>query len=91
MPIRHCVHCVNYGRCTIPMEYEVYNRYTRQKQTVVRQVPLRTVKEDKVDKYELADKCKNWKLNEASCQRIIYDYQHHDIFIWTPDMDDLPE
>ena len=41
--------------------------------------------------FKIADKCNNWKLNEASCQRIISDYQHHDIFIWTPDMDDLPE
>ena len=57
----------------------------------IQQVFNHRVKEDKVDKYELADKCNNWKLNEASCQRIISEYQHHDIFIWTPDMDDLPE
>jgi len=91
MPIRHCVHCINYSRCTIPMEYEGYNRYTRQTQKIVRQVPLRSVKEDKVDKYELADKCTNWKVNESSCQRIISDYERSDIFIWTPEMDDLPE
>ncbi len=91
MPIRHCVHCVNYGRCTIPMECQVFNRRTGQVEKGVQQVFNYRVKEDKVDKYELADKCNNWKLNEASCQRIISDYQHHDIFIWTPDMDDLPE
>ena len=73
------------------MEYEGYNRYTRQTQKIVRQVPLRSVKEDKVDKYELADKCTNWKVNESSCQRIISDYERSDIFIWTPEMDDLPE
>ena len=90
-PIRHCVHCVNYGRCTIPVEREVYNRYTRQTQKVTQQVYLRSIKEDKLDKYELADKCKNWKLNESSCQRIISEYKHRDIFIWAPESDDLPE
>lgn len=90
-PIRHCVHCINYGRCTIPMEREVYNRYTRQTQKVVQQVYIRSIKEDKIDKYELADKCKNWKVNEASCQRIISEYRSHDIFIWTSENDDLPE
>lgn len=91
MPIRHCVHCMNYVRCTIPMESEVYNSRTHKTEKAVRRVYNQNVKEDKIDKYELADKCKNWKLNEASCQRIISEYQHYDIFIWTPDMEDLPE
>ena len=91
MPIRHCVCCLNFMRCTIPMEVEVYNRYTRQTQKVVRQVANRGVKEDKVDKYELADKCNNWKLNENKCQQIISEHRFSEIYTWMPDNDDLPE
>ena len=90
-PIRHCVYCSNFMRCTIPMEVEVYDRYTRQTQKVVRQVANRGVKEDKIDKYELADKCSNWKLNEVKCQQVIAEHRFSEIYIWTPDMDDLPE
>ena len=88
MPIRHCVHCVNYGRCTIPMNYEMYNQYTRQMQNVVRHVPIRTVNEERVDKYELADKCPHWKLNKGSCNRIIFEYNQDDIFVWKPVIND---
>lgn len=88
MPIRHCVHCVNYGRCTIPMKYEMYNQYTRQMQNVVWHVPIRTVNEERVDKYELADKCPHWKLNEGSCNRIIFEYNQDDIFVWKPVIND---
>lgn len=91
VPIRHCFHCTNYVKCTIPMQCQVFNRRTQETEKVVHQVLNNKVTEDKVDKYELADKCKNWKLNEASCQRIISDYQHHDIFIWTPGLNNLSE
>ena len=57
-------------------------------QNVVRHVPIRTVNEERVDKYELADKCPHWKLNEGSCNRIIFEYNQDDIFVWKPVIND---
>ena len=84
-PLRHCVYCVNYyNRCSIPMEFEVLNRRTGQKEKVIRRVLTRSVKEEQVDKYALAGKCKNWHLNEYQCQRVKSYYHDLDIIIWEP-------
>lgn len=84
-PLRHCVYCINYyNRCTIPREFEILNRWTGQKEKVIRNVPIRSVKEDQIDKYLLADKCNEWRLNEYQCQRVKSYYQDQDIFIWEP-------
>lgn len=90
-PLRHCVFCSKFARCTIPMEYEVYDRYTREKKKVIRQVLNRGVKEDKIDKYDLAKACKNWQLNEAKCQQVISEHRFSEIYTWASDPDDLPE
>ncbi len=73
------------------MEYEVYDRYTREKKKVIRQVLNRGVKEDKIDKYDLAKACMNWQLNEAKCQQVISEHRFSEIYTWASDPDDLPE
>ena len=90
-PLRHCVFCSKFARCTIPMEYEVYDRYTREKKKVIRQVLNRGVKEDKIDKYDLAKACMNWQLNEAKCQQVISEHRFSEIYTWASEPDDLPE
>ena len=66
------------------MEFEVLNRRTGQKERVIRQIFTRSAKEDQVDKYELAGKCKNWRLNEYQCQRVKSYYNDQNIIIWEP-------
>lgn len=81
-PIRHCVYCTHYRNCTVPMEIERVNWRTRQKEKVVQRVYNTQIKNDQMDKYELASKCHNWHLNEPLCNQVKSYYHADSIFIW---------
>lgn len=70
------------------MEVETYNHNTRQREKVIQRVPNSSVKHDKVDRYKLADSCKNWKVNEYFCNHIIEEYRRKEIFIWKPEKEE---
>lgn len=92
LPARHCVYCVRYRNCRIPMQVERFDYRTRQNVKVQQLVFNRTVKEDKVDKFKFASSCRNWMLNKAQCEYVISSYRENNVFIWEPPKpeDDLP-
>lgn len=91
-PTRHCYYCVHYPRCTVPMEVEQINRRTGQKEKVVQRVYNHRIKSEQIDKFQLAGKCNNWRLNEPLCNQVKSYYQDKHIFIWEKPKpeDDLP-
>ena len=74
------------------MEVEQINRRTGQKEKVVQRVYNHRIKSDQVDKFQLAGKCNNWRLNEPLCNQVKSYYQDKHIFIWEKPKpeDDLP-
>lgn len=81
-PIRHCVYCTHYRNCTVPMEIERVNWRTGQKEKVIQRVYNTQIKNNQMDKYELASKCHNWLLNEPLCNQVKSYYHADRIFIW---------
>lgn len=82
LPTRNCYYCVNYPRCTVPMEVEQINRRTGQKEKVIQRVYNTRIKSDQINKFELASKCNYWRLNEPLCHQVKSYYQENNIFIW---------
>ena len=81
-PVRHCCYCTHYRNCTVPMRIERLNQRTGQKEIVTQRVYNFQIKNDQMDKYELASKCKNWNLFESLCQQVGSYYKDKCIFIW---------
>ena len=70
------------------MEVEQINRRTGQKEKVVQRVYNTRIKSEQLDKFELASKCNNWRLNEPLCNQVKAYYQEKNIFIWEKPKDE---
>ena len=81
-PIRHCIYCMDYPKCTVPIEIEQLNRRTGEKEKVVKRVFNSQLNNNQFDKYELALKCNNWHLCEVKCRRVMSDFDKKSVFIW---------
>lgn len=82
LPARHCVFCLHYSNCRVPVEVEELNSQTKQPEKVKKMLFNNRLKENQVDKIKMANTCRNWNLDKAICKYIINSFPREWYFIW---------
>jgi len=84
LPAKHCVFCLYYHRCRVPVEIEELNPQTQQTEKVKKMMYNNRIKGGQVDKVKLANVCQNWSLNRVMCIDIVNSFRNESYFIWEP-------
>ena len=84
--VKHCAVCDKYSRCILNFNEEVEDKKTNKKRIVPRQILMRQIPDNKIDKVALAGGCKNYAHNRFFVYSVLNNYRVLPNWEWKNDM-----